>query len=282
MERFTLSMIAVMLTVIMFVSPAATNPVETTLTNYSVYLDNQPIEDSITFSVKCYGTYIKERIKATGWQAVTNGSGNELVYSFTLSCDPGTCFKDDTYKPTWRMNISSCDLEGIYRGKPFLEKNFTIDPEPTCYLPRQWKFNGTYHYYALSFEDERYCYNKSRSDTQDKCDRFLQPIKTGEKPKRVTIFNGTRVNMTPEYLQCVDKVENEQPLCYENHTRVVNSTVLIGHNAALWCEKRFDISSENRNSLNVIRPTATTSYTPEGPVEYLYCSIVQFLGGRCE
>ncbi len=276
------------------------NPIETTLVNYSIYQNNRPIDDSITFSVKCYGSYNEYRLKAMGLPENRSTTSPELVYSYSLSCDPNTCYREDTsHDPTWGMIISSCDLDGIYKRKKFFIRNFTVTPEPTCFQLPRWKFNGTIQYYALTFEDDRYCYNKYRSDLKDRCEKFLKPVKEGEKPWQLQILNGVRVNRTPEYDQCTMRVESEKPLCYKNYSRPVNNTALILKNPAVYCEKRSDIPLDNQTPMEspgLTRYSSTSSdaavYTfgePAiatarhiNPVEALYCTILRFLGGRCE
>lgn len=221
--------------------PGSANPIEITLTNYSIYQNGQPVDNPINFSLRCYGSYNEYRLKAMGLPTNVSTTNNELVYSFSISCEPDNCFREDRNNPTWGMIISSCDLEGIYKGKPFFVKNFTTNPEPECLSLHRWNFSGDIHYYAVSSEDRNYCQGNYRSD----------------------------------------EIDSGLPFCYQAHSRPVNKTAIIQFNPSLYCEKRFDIPLNNQ-TVNESEIITSDTFTPKSPVASLYCSIVEFFGGRCE
>lgn len=238
----SLCVVLVCLLVVTFLNlPVGANPIEITLTNYSIFQDNQPVDDSINLSVKCYGSYNEYRLKAMGMSKNNKSTNNpELVYSNSISCEPKNCYKVDIGNPAWGTIISSCDLEGTYKGMSFFVKNFTTTPEPICFSIGRWHFNGTARYYVFSFEDGNYCRGKYRSDL----------------------------------------IDSELPFCYESHSRPFNSTAIIRYNPTQYCEKRFDIPSINRTSQESANLTRNT-YTPQSPVVSLYCSILSLFGTRC-
>jgi hypothetical protein len=88
-------------------------------------------------------------------------------------------------------------------------------------------------------------------------------------------------NRTPEYDLCEKRVILEQPVCYESHSRTVNETALALYHPSLYCEKRFDIPSDNQSAGESGIPARNT-FVPRSTVESLYCDIMQLFGGKCE
>jgi hypothetical protein len=67
------------------------------------------------------------------------------------------------------------------------------------------------------------------------------------------------------------------------HEKSENSTDFIDLDGKYWphsCSLNFSIPSPNDRSETIAFPTY--SFTPQSPVASLYCSLLQFLGGRCE
>jgi len=281
MQKISLILLCCTGMTVILVIPVYADPIETTLTSFFIQQDNEPVNDTVDFSVKCYGFYNEYRLKSLGLSKNQNTSSNpELVYSYSVSCPQGSCTRNDQYNPTWGMAISSCDLEGTYKGKEFILKNFTTNPEPDCYGLTEWNISGKRTYFALTFEDLDYCTKKYFSNRKD-CVKLLKPIEEGDHPKRLYGFpNGTKLNWTSEFDQCLERSEPEKLSCYETHSRVINQTQISKSHPSLYCELRFNISSENQTSEPTTVPKIS-SYIPKNPVESLYCSILSFFGVFC-
>jgi hypothetical protein len=267
--------------------PVHANPIEITLVNYTVYQDNQPINGPITFSMKCYGTYYEGYFKARNLPinrtAITN---SELIYSYSLTCEPGNCYKEDVHGVTSGMIFSSCDLEGICKGKPFFVNNFTTNPEPTCVGTAGLTLGGygektITQYYAVSDEDRIFCDSRHSDDIRNKCDKYLK----SDRPTNDGLLfshewrNNTWYYGTEDFIQCSKRINSAQRLCYENHS-LANLSIVLKARPSLYCEKRFDIPSDNQTLQEATRPTRNT-YIPKSPVESLYCRILSLFGSRC-
>lgn len=272
---------------VFLVWPVCANPISTTLVNYSIYQNNQPIDDSINLSMKCYGTYHENYFKAKhlpeNRSAITHAG---LIYSYSLTCEPNNCFREDVYGHTSGLIISSCDLEGTYKGKRFFVNNFTLNPEPDCILTEGLVIGGygektSTLYYAVSEEDLLKCNTIFTESMLNYCDKFLlpnQPAFGGENLSREW-RNNTWFYGTEDFIRCYKRVNSEQHLCYENHS-LTNLSILLKAHPSLYCEKRFDIPLDNETI--PIFANYTRTYPPQSPVESLYCSILQLLGARCE
>lgn len=273
---------------VFLVWPVCANPISTTLVNYSIYQNNQPIDASINLAVKCYGTYHENYFKARqlpeNRSAITNAG---LIYSYSLTCEPDNCFREDIYGYTAGLTISSCDLEGIYKGNHFFVKNFTVNPEPDCILTESLVIGGygektSIQYYAINEEDLLYCNTIFRENMRNYCDKFLLPNRPAVGGENLSHEwrNNTWFYGTEDFMRCYKRINLEQRLCYENHS-LTNLSILLKTHPSLYCEQRFDIPSHNKTSRECVNQTRNT-YTPQSPIESLYCNILRMFGRRCE
>jgi hypothetical protein len=265
------------------------NPIEVTLTNISIYQDNHPIDESINLMVKCYGSFNEYRLKAMGLPDNRSiGSDPELVYSYSISCEPDNCYREDRYNPTWGILISSCDLEGIYKEKTFVVKNFTTNPEPACISTTGLSFGGyekhgrKLEHYALNKEARVYCDTRHSDDIRDYCDKYLEPDRPDTQEARFIreTRNKTRFIATEEFVQCREPIDNQQRLCYETYS-LANLSMMENSRAVHYCEIRFDIPTDANMSEYPVVPAAAP-FVAKSLVESLFCSILEFLGGKCE
>ena len=269
--------------VMVLIMPVCANPIELILTKITIYQNDVPVDDVANISVNCFGSY-KNPAKEAEFLNQKITSDPELIYSYSVTCHPASCtIWSYGYHPTSIMNINSCDLEGNYNEHPFVIKNFTTDPEPVCFFPEKWNFDGNTRYYALSDQDLHYCEEKKQKDLKNQCEKFVKPIEAGQHPKNLYTFaNGTMFNRTPEYDTCWKRIEWEQPVCFEAHTRKINQTEITQSHPAgpsLYCESRFDIPSDNFSSVR--KSVSIGSSTPQSPVASLYCSILSIFGAKC-
>jgi hypothetical protein len=271
-----------------FIAPVHANPIDTTLVNYSIYQDNQLIDATINLSVKCYGTYHANYFRARHLPENQSAMKNYgLIYSYSLSCEPGSCFRKDVYGSTSGLIINCCDLEGTYKGEAFFVSNFTSDPEPSCRETAGLTTGGygepVYtNYYALSAENRAFCDAQHADAIHDTCDTYLVSNLSAVEGQRHSNEwrNNTWYYGTEDYIRCARDAITKQRLCYENRS-LTNLSATLKARPSLYCEKRFDLPSASETSSHPFNRTHL-AYMPQSPVESLYCSIVQYFGGKCE
>src|SRR5208337_5666077 len=92
MQKISLILLCCTGMTVILVIPVYADPIETTLTSFFIQQDNEPVNDTVDFSVKCYGFYNEYRLKSLGLSKNQNTSSNpELVYSYSVSCPQGSC-----------------------------------------------------------------------------------------------------------------------------------------------------------------------------------------------
>jgi hypothetical protein len=261
--------------------PVQANPVDNTFTMVFFEQDGKPVDDIVNFSINCYGTYVD------GWpnkkKRDVNSTEPELVFHYSLHCQPYGC---PLYNPfnTWMLVIHSCDLEGTYKEKSFIIRNFSRHPKEgsTCLIISDGNRYGNNHFYALSFENESDCYEQMIQN-EGSCDQYLRTIQGEESKEDYVVRNKTKYSKSTEYLQCRSNVKAERQNCEKLHGGELNTTQIIQDPMGIpqsYCEQRFVLPSENKVSLESDRLTKNS--IRQSPVASLYCSLLQFLGGRCE
>lgn len=289
MSRLKFSTVALMFAMIMLDLPVAGNPLTVTLTNYTIYKDNQPVDEPINLTVNCYGTFNEYRLMTMGRATSPNPSESELIYSLSLSCEPGNCLRQGSNNPTWGTMNTSCDMYGEYHGTSFFEKNFTTNLEPSCAVTKALSLGGYgkykhfTEYYAISDQDRTYCDTQYDNAITDLCDPFLEPDRPSAKEEQIyrVSRNKTTFIASEKFIDCIGPVQNAQRECYEKHS-LINVSELKEVRPALYCEKRFDLPSESISHQTVIIPKQSGSYLPSSPIIAIYCRVVELLGGRCE
>jgi hypothetical protein len=272
MERFTLSMIAVMLTLIMFVSPAAANPVSPTITKIFIEHDGHPIDSTVNFSVNCFGSP-RPQFMVHKNNGLASSRKEGLVYSYSVNCSSNGCPSYNTYD-TWMFDITTCNLEGTYKEKPFQIENYS-DPalSADCIWIVEPDSMNEESYLGITADAMKPCYTL-KNKAWDECDLLLKPKWTKE--------NATK------YSRCIDNATNGLDACFISQSHKINLNKTDVQNSpwswtGYYCEIRFSIPSDNITSAEVIPARTVVSYSvPDSPIASIYCSIVQFLGGRCE
>jgi hypothetical protein len=85
-------------------------------------------------------------------------------------------------------------------------------------------------------------------------------------------------------LHCTDSLREDVAACLV----AVNGSENRSSNTDKWCEIRFNLPSSGAAGPGTVKPgdtdtrTAATAVHPQGPVESLYCSILQVFGVMCE
>lgn len=198
-----------------------------------------------------------------------------------MTCTPDNCIRWNKLFATYDMAISSCDLEGIYKGQPFVVKNFSTTPEPdlsACSELQHWRINKKNHYAILRQEDENNCENHYHNASKQCSDaEYSKNLRVSSQEERQAANR--------EYSQCIQNAESEQQACYRTYSTVnVTELDLLGERAgglAPWlCQQRLDIPVAGQDT-GPGSGTATGLYLPRRPVESLYCSFLDVFGARC-
>ena len=332
-----------------------------TVNHVYFFRDGAPYNESVTFTVKCYGIPTEPYYTPGAPMPVyrtRNITEPELQGSFSASCPSFGCMIYESYRRFKFNMFERCDLEGETRGENFVLRNITLPVQyglPSCQnIPMTITLNGSRYYQS----DEWYDCTRPNHDTSVRkifyvsCDPAKEygciDLFAERGPVRQAsyrIFPKKANNMPPSqyihYLvscnpidddQCPGMVIDKKPvkdmgneyhslfnasseksqdacarfLYNANPVLIIPKTVedpyaWTGYTAHEECELRFNLSraefitrtrpihetqSNGRPSEYMISvsplPSLMPSYIPRSPVEFLYCSILQVFGGRCE
>jgi hypothetical protein len=266
MERFTLSMIVVMLTVIMFVSPAAANPVIPTLTKFYFTENGKPVDSPVNFSLDCYGTYSDWIIRSATTRE--NAPGQDLVISISETCLPGGCSVFDFNNP-WLENVSSCVFEGSYKGKPFVVRDFKKQYDGNWFWvdDTDAEVNGTYA--GIKSSDSNAC-GSSFDSREDQCNQLYNQ-------------HGSE-DIQEKNRQCWIEAYDKSMECKREHTSVINLNKSEERNTpsrvvSAFAEYHIAISSESSPANGTVQIGINS--TPHSPIASLYCALMNLFGVKC-
>jgi hypothetical protein len=266
--------------VVMLFPPTAANPIVSAITKVYIEQDNRPVDSPVNYTMNCYGTY--DDFLRSYLEKSRNISPEDPIYSYSLNCTFPGCplYVDYT---TWMMKITSCDIEGTYKGKSFIIRNFSQSPEPECLWTDdhdcEWENEPTCEnnltYFGIRSSESALC-RMNFDNTRTQCYRIK------EKENNITAAE-------KEFDQCYKIADSERNRCRNANKTVINLTwndVRLNpynkHSPEMFCELRFSIPSDNMTGFSVTTPPRHHPPAQISPVASLYCSIVQFLGGRCE
>lgn len=238
-----------------------------------VYIDqtNIPVNGTVTFSMNCYGRYTQLPWTKNTTEKTDSSNDLEMVSTFSATCPEYGCVVYQYVPSSFYVNISYCDLEGIYVKKPFSIKNFSRSPLPNCqYKPQYDDVDRKYYYQTLPGYD-------SCKFRYEECDQFLMKLDENK--------SHTDPAFTPEYDRCWDAVSSRGKACQQAHRIKLNETDLIrdpnGDIVYHFCELRFSIPSDNVTPIEVTSVPTTMNAVSHSPVTSLYCSILNFFGAKC-
>jgi hypothetical protein len=275
---------------------ALADEIDPTITHVFFEKDGRPFNESVYFTVECYGyawkmwdgSALEDRI------AKVNHS-SELVYSYSASCPSYGCTIYEPYYHAERLYVDHCDVRGQAGGTDFSIRNYSLSPIPNCTELHQFMRgggrNGGYYNGTPEFDD---CIAETRSHW-DRCDEYLvpcEPQNDNECGNRVV--DGKYVKTTLPYRACTDTVERERTDC-DQFLKKIDPLMMImwkydngEEPARRACDLRFTIPSgtmtlvqDQQTPNNTYGSPAITSAHDISPVEYLYCSILNFFGVRC-
>ncbi|HVN73506.1 MAG TPA: hypothetical protein VMT44_02795 [Methanoregula sp.] len=247
--------------------PAHGDPIENTITKIFVEDRGRPVDDFVNFSMNCHGSlpeWWPRRLDDS-----PNASGTDLVFHYSIDCQPEGCAIYDPYD-TWMMKIISCDVNGSYKGTQFLFRNFSGDPQPECYsiMNADSEDNELRGVYDI---DDNNCFEIYENSSR-LCGKLFD-------------INGNDTEYDA-YRQCTDRSQTELSACKTRNSQPirVNKTELlsypIGAEPTRYCELMFDLHPVNGAAVHPIFSHAS-GIAHRSPVESLYCSLLSFFGAEC-
>ncbi|MDO9550117.1 MAG: hypothetical protein Q7J03_04015 [Methanoregula sp.] len=285
--------------VLFFCSAAVlADEIEPTISHVFFEKDGMPFNESVHFTVECYGYAWKMWDGSAPEDRIAKvNHSSELVYSYSASCPSYGCTIYEPYYHAGRLYVDHCDVKGQTAGFDFSIRNFSLSPIPNCTDLHQFMQGGGrkggYYNGTPEFDD---CVTETRSH-RDRCDQYLVSCEPGNDNEcEIWIVDGKNVKKTPAYSACTDTVDRERMDCDQFLKKIDPSTMLMWKDtdsgkeypAQRACDLRFTIPSGTMTLVQVQQipnityglPAITTAHDIS-PVESLYCSILNFFGVSC-
>jgi len=205
----------------------------------------------------------------------------------------------------------------VFRNFSNIPAMYCIDPLYQYDVRKRDLSNYTYYKFTPEYQD---CMKRIQP-LKDQCRQYTYAYTCGLNTSRecggYTIVGDEDVNYddADAYIQCIAPFDKEKETCEHYLSPVDPSSMMFtkyNYTPSRYCESRFTIPSyietpaetpnltrqkqypsltpyitqtvtPSQSHTPEITPSSTVPlYTPTSPVASLYCSIVQFLGGRCE
>jgi len=276
------------LALIFLICPAYADEIYPTITHVFFEKDGLPYNESVYFTVECYGYTWKswdgsdpEDLKAK----VNHPS--EKGYSFSASCPSYGCIIYEPNIHAGRMFVDHCDVAGTAGGKPFMITNFSKTPLPDCTELQPYMMgsgSGGYYNGTPAYDE---CVNETRRH-RDRCDQYLVSCDPADDTECGNwVMEGKYVKETSSYHACMDTIDRERMDCDQLLEKINPSTMVMWkydnyqeEPAKRACELHITIPAQDTGNTTI--PVPVSLGTRKSPVKSLYCSILQFFGGRCE
>jgi hypothetical protein len=262
------------------------SPPENIMTMIHIQQNGVPVNDTVNFSMNCYGTFYNQKSLKN-----QNRINSELVFNYSITCPPGDCALFNSYD-TRMMSINFCNVEGTYKGKSFIIKNFSKAPksDEDCLPILKGELNSGKHYYTLTYKNYRFCQDQLENKIADDCNQYLQKASDGGNPEeyiilnnakytKTVILNDTKYEKTTQYIQCVNDAGPTCDRCWENSGQEINESIILQDPISpptRYCELQINIPSDDQTPINSL-----ISSTIGSPVESLYCTILSIFGAKC-
>jgi hypothetical protein len=248
------------------VFPVHANPVIPTLTKFYFMENDKPVDSPVNFSLDCYGTYSEWIImSATSIESVP---GQDNVIHISQICPPDGCSAFH-YNNPWSENVTSCVLEGEYKGKPFVVRDFKKQYDGNWFWvdDTDAEINGTYS--GINSSDSNACY-ASFKFREDQCNQ-LYPLQESEDLQKKNSL-------------CWIEAYDEEQECVKHNTHLINLTRAdeedTPSNVVSVFAEYYIVIHPNTTSYNATARVITNS-APLSPVASLYCTLLSFFGAKC-
>ena len=304
--------IACLVVVAFLLLPVSADIMTPTTTHVFFEKNGAPYNGTVRFTVNCYGHFDYPWITRTTLAQPKKTDEKEIIFSYSSTCPEYGCVIFESYYLNYRA-IDSCDLQGTAGGIPFIVHDFTRNPRPNnCTSLHQFdigKGNDGYYRATPAFTE---CENASYT-ASDLCNTYLDPCTPGADGECGSrIVDGRYVKDSQQSRTCRQEADQKLHACDQYLEKVDPSTMVMWKNnvtgqyepAMRSCELRLTIPPDTMTSSGAspsVSPTQGTTTGPDqpiqeitygtravataqsiNPVESLYCSILQFFGGRCE
>lgn len=241
-----------------------------------LYIENNgvPFNESINFSLKCYGHFAYPTDTYTFLREKTADDPNPPAEIFSLSgiCSSYGCLISTVLQsPPGRYmepeHSDLCKFTGTAGGMTFETWNVTRIGGIQCFkYSDQWDVSKNiqkttrYYNYTPGYLECR----KKLKDLGEECQQYL-------------VNNSLKIHTeSMTHNQCIDLNNREEQKCEENLEEIDPSKFLP---VEKYCLFRFSIPIQNQTIETTSVPIATAA--PQSPVTSLYCTLMNFFGARC-
>lgn len=276
-------------TTLLFV-PVSADEIYPTITDVFFEKDGLPYNESVQFTVNCYGYACKSWNCMRDTRDLLARNGNfspELVFSYHATCHSYGCRIYEPYFHAERILGTSCNLEGTTPQGAFFIPDISRSPLPqNCTDLHQYDVGkGNGGYYTMTPEYYQ-CVNDTRQRSL-RCNQYLascEPGKDDECGYRVVDDHYVKENSS--YRACRDMIDREKRECDQFMKNVDPATLILWKDgnqelpAERACELRFTIPSEN-SSESVYVPPMQAAHIEMNTMGSFWCRIVRVFGARC-
>ena len=254
-----------------------------TLTNVYFEKDHVPFNESIRFTINCYG-YRCENIGCTalGDNRIPGTYTQDLVFSFFATCPGYGCRIFERHPSTSDMRIDYCSLEGETRQGNFVIPRYADTPFPECFAAGEniSAVNDVSGKKYVRMNSRTYSCTREREQEKKRCDQYLITFDRADE-KKYNVSDEIYLNQThgivstPAYTECQHAID--QQFDCAQYLETLNSSSLIlddrGNVVSEVCSLRFSLPEGNQ-----------TPADPPGHPDFITsisCWFGWFLGRGC-
>lgn len=284
--------------ILLFLSivPVSADQLAPTLTKVYFEENGSPVNESLSFTMNCYGYTCKWY--DCGYTCRQYGCGNpeitpspgayvpEIVFSFSATCPSYGCTIYEPYYLNYR-HVDRCDIEGDLGGEKFIVRNFSDTPIPNCTSISQAGMYDGKNYFRVTPEYLD-CTDRVREEKEE-CDRYLEPISKDQEQYLyryhgiidTVLINGTVYNITSDYQACLNEYNKKTQGCSQYLQKINTSDMIMDPTTnspvSRMCELRVSLPSSgttgNQNSSGL--------RTGTDPFHGIFCFLNRIFGGTC-
>ncbi|NMB78563.1 MAG: hypothetical protein GYA23_05655 [Methanomicrobiales archaeon] len=264
-----------------------------TVTDVFFEKDGLPYNDSVQFTVNCYGYQCKSWDCQRDPSDLLARNGNftpELVFTYHATCPSYGCRIYEPYYHAERNFGTTCNLEGSTHGRSFTINNFSQSAIPkSCSDLHQVAIGKGYGEYYQITPEYNQCIDDSRRNSL-RCNHYLISCEPGmDYECGYWVVDDHYVKETPSYRACRDTIDRERRECDKFLKKIDPATMIMwvypGYHvspAMRSCELRFAIPPGNDSAKAFVPPMQAAHIEMKNEGGSLFCRIVRIFGGTCE
>ena len=261
-----------------------------TITDVFFERDGLPYNESVQFTVNCYGYACKSWDCKRDTRDLLARNGNfspELVFSYHATCHSYGCRIYEPYFHAERILGTSCNLEGTTPQGAFFIPNVSRSPPPqNCTDLHQYDVGGGNGRYYTMTPEYHQCVNETRQRSLG-CNQYLVPCEPGKDDEcGHRVVDGHSVKETPSYRACKDTIDREKRECDQSLNRIDPALLIPWKDgnkelpAERACELRFTLPPEHSSGQEFVPPMQVTNIEMNDTGSF-WCWIARIFGGRC-